>query len=577
MKASIIGLKTCFCSVAAGVLVAGGGVLSLSASETVLFFDDFSGAEINGVPVVPPWTDVTEGGGSLTVLEDGEDWFGRGEENPYLDFDYGDGSPTVLLADDVLAEGPDHELVTIRMRFYEPSIAGRDGALILFAYNGPASGDNRIERLRLNNGGFFAGPPSEGNEVYSLDTVHTLEWVLNNSDQDHTYNEGASVVEARTSDLWIDGRMVQSGYAFEGTAADGPIRGFDIRTFTGGYQTIYIDEFEVLAGATPVTQVPAPWVEFLFNESLANTGVLGGEGEFGLPNPEHEFETVPEFGEGINGPMSGLTTNTRYMGNEGQEDRDGSLYWNSEDPGEFRDMLSITVSGWYKAEEPWMNNGFLVGKPNQVHLYAGTSRVAFAPFASLENPRQQASCPNPWQQETDQWIFLAVTFDGTTDTNNMRFYYAMEGDDALTADAVRSLDSGAIRYVSHEWTFGNSFFGNRPFKGNIDNMRIHASKEDGSGALSRDQVEAIWARDNQYFGEPIPVDVEIVDFEYRNDGFFVAFVTTAGRDYVVEYKDDMNDPEWQEVETVPGDGSVRNVLAPLGEQQRRFYRVRMVD
>jgi len=55
-----------------------------------------------------------------------------------------------------------------------------------------------------------------------------------------------------------------------------------------------------------------------------------------------------------------------------------------------------------------------------------------------------------------------------------------------------------------------------------------------------------------------------------------SFATVLGSTYIIEYKNTLDDPAWQTLETIPGDGSVKTFEDPVQQPPppQRFYRVR---
>jgi hypothetical protein len=47
----------------------------------------------------------------------------------------------------------------------------------------------------------------------------------------------------------------------------------------------------------------------------------------------------------------------------------------------------------------------------------------------------------------------------------------------------------------------------------------------------------------------------------------------TGFTYLVHYKDSFDDPVWQTVQTVTGDGTVKAIGLPLSAAAQRFYRL----
>ena len=86
-----------------------------------------------------------------------------------------------------------------------------------------------------------------------------------------------------------------------------------------------------------------------------------------------------------------------------------------------------------------------------------------------------------------EWKFLAVTFDGTTNANNLKFYV---GDGTnLTLDAVHSvtqtIGGATATYI------GYNGLTNRNLNGLIDDLRVYGGYDDASGVLSSQQIAQI--------------------------------------------------------------------------------------
>jgi len=63
------------------------------------------------------------------------------------------------------------------------------------------------------------------------------------------------------------------------------------------------------------------------------------------------------------------------------------------------------------------------------------------------------------------------------------------------------------------------------------------------------------------------------DPAYAQGIFSVSVQTRSGKDYRLEYKDNLGDAIWNELPTQPGDGMVMRLSAPADVPQR-FFRVR---
>jgi|GEM_PF-4381712 len=566
---------------------AGALLPAVAFGQEVIFEDDFDGIPADSSPTIPPWTHVNDqsGWGVLQARADFNDFFGKGPGNQYLEFS-SRGTNIVLAADEALGEG--HEILTFSFDFYEPD-GWDDSPLVILAYSGPIDVNaNRVDRIRLTHGGTGATAPTTAeNRVYQLDTLNRADWVINNSSEPLSY--AGRVLNPHRSDLWINGRVILSNQTGESAATrpTGPITGFDLRTFSGANQTIYIDDLRVITGAE--VRLPGPRIEFKFEGDLVNSGTAGGEGTFihqRENDPAHNWVWAnrPSFGTGLGGrPNSGLdNTQVGGMGNYGQGVlREGGFFF----PGTaIRGLESVTVAGWFKtpAETPWSNEAFMVGWPNGLHYnhQSGTGErlILNVPYGTPFTTRQQFSLNNivegvtRYQQFTERWTFHAVTFDGTTGT--MSFYYAFEDSAGVVHNTTRTgMHEAPLRNIGFDIAFLNNFDGTRPFKGRVDNIRIFGSNEDGSGALSRDALQALWAADlAEAAGAPDAPSVRIIDFSHTGTHFSVSFETDGGATYFVDRSSDL--VNWEPVHSTPGDGQVQQYSELVEGQPRQFYRVR---
>jgi hypothetical protein len=56
--------------------------------------------------------------------------------------------------------------------------------------------------------------------------------------------------------------------------------------------------------------------------------------------------------------------------------------------------------------------------------------------------------------------------------------------------------------------------------------------------------------------------------------FSFSFETLAGKNYVVQFKDSLDDRVWQTLQSVPGDGNPKKITNPVSAARQRFYRLR---
>ena len=56
--------------------------------------------------------------------------------------------------------------------------------------------------------------------------------------------------------------------------------------------------------------------------------------------------------------------------------------------------------------------------------------------------------------------------------------------------------------------------------------------------------------------------------------FSFSFEALPGKNYVVQFKDSLDDPVWQTLQTLMGDGNPKKIASPIAEARQRFYRLR---
>jgi PKD repeat protein len=72
------------------------------------------------------------------------------------------------------------------------------------------------------------------------------------------------------------------------------------------------------------------------------------------------------------------------------------------------------------------------------------------------------------------------------------------------------------------------------------------------------------------FGTPV-----IIDLASSATEFLFSFLTVPGKSYDVQFKDSLDDPLWQTLQTVPGDGTLKTITNLTAAPAQRFYRLRV--
>jgi hypothetical protein len=94
------------------------------------------------------------------------------------------------------------------------------------------------------------------------------------------------------------------------------------------------------------------------------------------------------------------------------------------------------------------------------------------------------------------WRFFAVTYDATRSPAEVKFYFGAPDRDA-TLDATVAYNRGPVGddlgplAVGHFNSRTRAGHADRMFRGLIDEIRVHGSQLDGTGALTRQQIQAV--------------------------------------------------------------------------------------
>ncbi len=160
-------------------------------------------------------------------------------------------------------------------------------------------------------------------------------------------------------------------------------------------------------------------------------------------------------------------------------------------------MASFTVTGWFKAASP-------LGKAARIVEYTDPPLNGFCLFSGDNGmlvlsinkktaviPYRSKNCFN--QNAEGQWVFFAVSYDSTKESENVVFYGGTPTDEPVVI-ATEDLDAGKTVELNRHGSLsiGNTTNGTRPFHGMLDDIAIYSSGTDGAGALSLEQITAIY-------------------------------------------------------------------------------------
>ncbi len=228
---------------------------------------------------------------------------------------------------------------------------------------------------------------------------------------------------------------------------------------------------------------------------MANTGTLGGTGTF-VPGPGSQNAMI---GVGLSGPGQGMdNTSAPDFGSVGGSG--GALSFPSNSG--YANLTSYTVSGFYRI--PQQNSALSTtlgghlfriksaSNPGNPDLIYEVGRIF-----NDGNPTPDFSTRQYWGPtdssgvfKTDVWVFFAMSYYGAAGAGNVKYYGANQLNTNVQLLATGTLAGPNTASVVNGIEIGN-FSGIRPFDGLLDNVRLHGSKTDATGALSLSTLQSL--------------------------------------------------------------------------------------
>jgi len=246
-----------------------------------------------------------------------------------------------------------------------------------------------------------------------------------------------------------------------------------------------------------------PILVYDFNETGTNAPSTGSDS-----TPLYLYATNGVCTDLHAGPGSGTTgqpgdrcldlSAATGMGSTGK----GPLARHLGDDNAIDDLTSFTLCGWYKS--PYATAGYARFLNNSGAGWGwelscgggGTLALDILPL-----PKGTATAPAGSFNDLNKWIYFAITYDGTANTNNVRIYRGYlnvteaETRPVFTCVATNTVDKGKVLEPGGNaaLVIGNTYTYDRPFRGYLDNLRIYGHHDDASGALDETAVQAVWA------------------------------------------------------------------------------------
>ncbi len=106
---------------------------------------------------------------------------------------------------------------------------------------------------------------------------------------------------------------------------------------------------------------------------------------------------------------------------------------------------------------------------------------------------------------TNEWMFVAVTYDATQSTNNVNFYIGSQSGAVVQSGNVGTLNQGPAITGTDTLGFGNdsSSSNARPLDGLMDDVRLYIGATDNSGVLTLAQLENLRELDVSHASVPL--------------------------------------------------------------------------
>ncbi|MCG8585038.1 MAG: LamG domain-containing protein, partial [Pirellulales bacterium] len=247
-----------------------------------------------------------------------------------------------------------------------------------------------------------------------------------------------------------------------------------------------------------------PILAYAFNGSGVDSPSLGTDKQpvelFDIATKPSDRRTKP--GGGVSGAKADLAFDNTQATSHGVF-TPGGIARHPDDNNGIDGLMSFTLVGWIKPESVIANNaGIIVNQDTVAEPDRGFTLSAGEP-GTLQlqvNPSEGKGVATSTAAYTDtDWFMFAVTYDGSRQTDNVRFYKGTKRDAVAQVGTALTIDKGAVLDDAKPFSIGNyaapmsdaRFPNNGPLDALLDNIRIFGSKTDDSGVLDLKQLEAV--------------------------------------------------------------------------------------
>ena len=274
-------------------------------------------------------------------------------------------------------------------------------------------------------------------------------------------------------------------------------------------------------------------------------------------------------GSGVSGKPEDRAFDNRAasaMGSPGDGGRALGGYW---DRGP---LTSVTFTGWLRTENE------VAGSYARLIYWERGGQVYARPDACLRLVTLSGvnATSDPVYSAINEWMFFAITFDGTVSDNNVSFWKGTRTE-PVTLASTRSLPEGPFDPSGNRISLANDYSYSsptQPFDGMMDNFRMYGGAGT-SGVLDETEIENLRSLDAVGTFPVIRVrpQLEVALASGPPAGLAFTWWSIMGYDYQIQESSNLN--AWNDVTSLAaeGDGNQQQkTLTPLPPTPR-FYRL----
>ncbi len=244
---------------------------------------------------------------------------------------------------------------------------------------------------------------------------------------------------------------------------------------------------------------PTPLLFYSFDMDKGATDVEDISG--GGRNAILETPSGAESAVGAPAGIVGKAFDNRASTGMGLEGTGASVLYSGPKEMAFGELASFSIVVWIQTDA-------LQGGSAQVFSFDGTQDPLILGIPSrnkisLQIGESAAIFESRQFDSAGQWVFVAVTYNSLSDDQKIRCYVGKQGWDGIQLvgekNSLHGPWNGAAKNPRWSLALGNTPLPekNRPFQGLIDQVRFYGSADTGAGALSREQLEALFSSDQK--------------------------------------------------------------------------------